>query len=134
MARAPAVAGADPPAVISGRLRRIRAGRARGGAGPDSVINCIAVSRPNCVVVRKKRVGVVSRPELLLDGVRRARALRTCSFLTRIANFVFFVNFAFLLLQRVERFRSFELHLLLQPFIARTDRAHGRYAPRASPE
>ena len=60
----PMAMAADPPAVISGRLRLIRAGRARGGAGPDSVINCIAVSRPNCVVVRKKRVGVVSRPEL----------------------------------------------------------------------
>ena len=89
----PMAMAADPPAVISGRLRLIRAGRARGGAGPDSVINCIAVSRPNCVVVRKKRVGVVSRPELLLDGVRRARTLRTCSFLTRIVNFVNCVNF-----------------------------------------
>ncbi len=66
-------------------MRLIRAGRARGGAGPDSVINY--------VVVRKKRVGVVSRPELLLDGVRRARTLRTCSFQTRIVNFVKFVNF-----------------------------------------
>ncbi len=82
----------EPPAEISGRLRLIRAGRARGGAGPDSVINCIAVSRPNCAVVRKKRVGVVNRPELLLDGVRRARTLRTCSFLTRIVGFVNFVN------------------------------------------
>ncbi len=50
----------DPPTVVNNYARGsglIRAGRVRGGAGTD-------VSRPNCGVRRKKRVGVVSRPEL----------------------------------------------------------------------